>query len=396
MKILIHTAASPYGKSPVGGAETSLRLLAEKFASLGHTVYFVAKGDARSSKVVRKDIIKGVNVITFRKFLNPLKLYAIDKWSIAYCNFYLERILKRENVEIVHTYYNLSLCEPYLDRLRSGSFQFKLIVRIAGMRWLEQIKSNPELQQQYEVLFSEADALNFISEGLLTLFRQGLGTLDMPFSPKHYFVKDIGVSLKSITATSLTKEQETFNCLMVSRFTDYQKRQDILINAMALLPQETPIRLKLIGNGPKMDALNNRIMELGLKEKVVIQPFMPQQELWSEMAQSDLICHACEYEGLSKIIIESMAMAKSVLVSNVLPLNNYIVDGDTGFLVENTPKAWASKLLGLLQDKQELIFVGAKAAAFVKSEFDAEKNIKRYVQEFSELIDLNKTTDSVS
>lgn len=393
MKILIHTAASPYGKSPVGGAETSLRLLAEKLVLHGHSVYFITKGDTRSLNVVRNEKIKGVHIITFHKFLNPLKLYIIDKWSNTYANFYLEKILKRKNIEIVHTYYNLSLCEPYLDRLRNGSYNFKLIVRIAGMRWLEEIKRTPQLQKRYEVLFSEADALNFISEGLLKLFKQGLDTMEMPFCPKSYFVKDIGVPLKNSRVAKPDNEKKTFDCVMVSRLTHYQKRQDILIDAIALLPKNTDIRLKLIGNGPNLNSLHKRIDELDINEIVTIQPFIPQEQLWNEIMQSDLICHACDYEGLSKIIIESMSLGKAVLASDVLPLNNYIVDNENGFLVENSPKAWADKMNDLMQDKQKLVVVGKKAAAFVNSEFNAEKNIETYINEFQKLIKVNTIRD---
>ncbi|WP_404814782.1 glycosyltransferase [Rasiella rasia] len=296
-------------------------------------------------------------------------------------------ILSDKKIDIVYTYYNLSLCKRYLKLKKSPEYNFKLVVRIAGMRWFEQIKVNASLKEVYHHLFETADSLNFISHGLFQLYTDGLKDLEMTINSKHHFIKDIGVALvtdKPIRVIDSTSE--TLNCVMVSRFSRYQKRQDLLVEAISLLAKEIPIHLTLIGEGPNKEKMMNQVKNLGLSERITFLPFLHQEVLWSTVLNQNLLCHACEYEGLSKIIIESMAMGMPVLASDVLPLNSYISNGDNGFLVANSAEAWAQKLKILYKEKAQFKKIGTAASVYIKENYDASINVLDYEKQFEKLM----------
>ncbi len=64
MNILIFSTNSHYLSKPVGGAETSLRLIAEKFADIGENVYYLTGSTSKLPFLKRKEI-NGVHVIFF-------------------------------------------------------------------------------------------------------------------------------------------------------------------------------------------------------------------------------------------------------------------------------------------------------------------------------------------
>ena len=75
-----------------------------------------------------------------------------------------------------------------------------------------------------------------------------------------------------------------------------------------------------------------------------------------------------------------------VLVSDVPPLDAYVIEGETGFRVANTPEAWAAKLVALAADKARLPGVSAGARAFVEARYDVERNIDLYEAQFESLL----------
>ena len=72
------------------------------------------------------------------------------------------------------------------------------------------------------------------------------------------------------------------------------------------------------------------------------------------MRRADLLCHPCEHEGVSKIILEAMMLGLPVLASDVPPLPDYVIEGETGYRVANTPEAWAAKLVEIAAAKDRL------------------------------------------
>jgi glycosyltransferase involved in cell wall biosynthesis len=111
------------------------------------------------------------------------------------------------------------------------------------------------------------------------------------------------------------------------------------------------------------------------------------------LTNADLLCHPCEYEGLSKIIIESMMLGLPVLASDVAPIPDYIDDGSTGFLVGNTPKDWAEKLTFIYNNQDRLNGVSRAAQEFSRSTYDIERNAGNYERNFLRLCGVGRTSE---
>ena len=74
-----------------------------------------------------------------------------------------------------------------------------------------------------------------------------------------------------------------------------------------------------------------------------------------------------------------------VLASDVAPLPDYVIEGETGFRVANTPEAWTERLMAIAGDKSVLPPVSDRARAFIEESYAVERNLELYAERFAAL-----------
>lgn len=384
MNIVFISNESAYTSTSFGGAESSLQLMAEKFSNRGHSVYYVTRAVSVNSKIKQ---INNIKLHVLPRIKGQSKLKVIRLLNDLIMGSYLKKIIKKQKTDIIYCYYESDIITSLLKTI--GTLRYpKIVMRMAGLLWYEQSKKSNDMLQRFNFIFNRIDSANYIHSGLKDLTEIKFTELKMNVKFKDTFNLDIGSSFtykRQIEYSELGNKE--FCVLMATRFSNYQKRQDILVKAISLIDENIKIKIKLIGNGSKREEIQNMIDDLNLNNKVEIVPFMEQHQLWQEMQKSDLLCHACDYEGLGKIIIESMAMGLPVLASKVKPLSDYIEEGVTGFLVDNTPEAWANKIIELIDKRAERIYVSQESIKFIHINYNPDKNIIKYEEKFKEIID---------
>ena len=384
MNILFITNNSPFSTQKHGGAETSLRLLAEKLAEKGNNVHYLSHN--HKSSVVNRVVLHRypgyINYIPFKRFF-PFDYGIRIKNRII--KFYIKKIIRQHNIDIVNVFYDLNTLLCVLEA--RNKYKFKIVMRMAGLHWYEQCLKNNFLIKKYEYAFSQIDSVNFIHDSLVYLVDQKFKELKMSPSFKRLFVCDIGTSSPiGRSRPYITPGKSTFKIIMVSRFSDYQKRHDILIHAVKLASSHIPINLHLIGEGVTKPIYEKLCVDLGIDKLVAFSPFMPRDLLWEHMLNAHLLCHSCNYEGLGKIIIESMALGLPVMASNVSPINNYIVNSETGILVDNDPNLWAKNLIKLYQEQNILSFISKNSCSYIDQVQNPDINIDYYLKEYREIM----------
>lgn len=398
MNILIATQASVFHNQIVGGAETSLKLLGEYLADEGHAVHYLTINLSLHNIDKLEFDNKGVSIKIIQPSLPSrlaLKvLYKITRSKQLY-DFFIYRCFKQaidhlapiHNYDIAHCFYEAGIMDSMIAL--KNKYNFKIVVRIAGLKWVEEIQRKPSHARYYEKIFNHVDGLNFISTGIELLFDKYVNEFGIKLKTKPKITLDIGVSTKALKIqwSRSPSRAEGLHLVMVARFSDYQKRQDLLIDALALLPSDLNLKLTFIGEGVNKDFIQQRVNELGLQDKVVFLPFFNnQKKLWNTLATSDFLVHACEYEGLGKIIIEALAVGLPVLVSDVSPLNRYIKDGFNGFIVENTAEAWAEAISRQYHDRKRLDEISINGQNYVQQKHDPVINVKNYEIFFNSLL----------
>lgn len=388
MNLLVFSPINIQSGKPFGGAETSINLIAEESSKYINVVHLSL--DYTCACLPYKQINKNDKITQVILYLPSYRNRVLKKLSSYLSNIYqrvsLSRLLKKYNIDIVYTSYNVGFLRILIGLKNKGA-SVRVILRMAGMKWYEECKKNTQLKILYNNIFNTVDSINFLSAGSKDDFLLRADKVGLTVQLKNYLIGDIGSSRAvGHTPANLEHQDEFFSLIMASRFSKYQKRQDILVKAISLIDERIPVKLLLFGDGPRKKEISKLITDLDLDSKVQIMPFIKQEKLWEKLENASLLCHATDYEGVSKIIIEAMAIGLPVLASNVPPIPDYIDEGYNGYLVNNTPEDWCHKITQLYYDTKSRLKVSNNSIQYVKNCHNPQKNIKIYISHFNELI----------
>ncbi len=156
-----------------------------------------------------------------------------------------------------------------------------------------------------------------------------------------------------------------------------QKRVDLMLDALPLLPAGSGARLVLLGEGPQRAALERRAARLGLAERVRFEGFQPNP--YPRMARSDLFVLASDYEGLPHALIEAQGLGLPAVATDCRYGPAEIVEPEvTGLLVPTgDARALAGALARLLEDPERRRCLGRAARRRARSLYAAQPVVRR-------------------
>jgi len=128
-----------------------------------------------------------------------------------------------------------------------------------------------------------------------------------------------------------------------------EKSLGTLLEAFALVRNDAPVRLAIVGDGPELEALRRRAGELGIASLVDFHPAT--QDVASHMQAMDIFVLPSLTEALSNALMEAMACGCACIASNVGGNPELIRHDETGLLFEaGNVNALASSLRSLLKN----------------------------------------------
>jgi len=114
------------------------------------------------------------------------------------------------------------------------------------------------------------------------------------------------------------------------------KGQALAIEALQHLPA---CRLVVVGEGPLRDALEQQARRLGVAERVLFRPSMPQHELRYLYAASDLLLLTSQREGWPNVVLEAMACGTPVVATDAGAVREMISDDRVGTVLRGREAA---------------------------------------------------------
>jgi glycosyltransferase involved in cell wall biosynthesis len=122
------------------------------------------------------------------------------------------------------------------------------------------------------------------------------------------------------------------------------------VKSIPLLLRERPdLKFLIIGEGPLFHEIESYLNESGLREKVTLTGWIPNEKIPDFLNEMKIIVVPSYTETLPVIILESMACGTPVIATSVGAIPELVVDGETGFqLKDNSPELIARKCLQVL------------------------------------------------
>lgn len=100
-------------------------------------------------------------------------------------------------------------------------------------------------------------------------------------------------------------------CIVAAGRLSEQKDYPTLLRAVAQARETQPLRLIVLGEGPDRPMLEDMVADLGLRNTVKLQGFVPNPFPW--IARADLLVLSSRWEGLPGVLIQAMCLGTPVV-----------------------------------------------------------------------------------
>jgi len=161
-----------------------------------------------------------------------------------------------------------------------------------------------------------------------------------------------------------------------------QKDIPTLLRAFQIIKQARNSTLLLIvGSGTQEYFLKNLVKVLKIQDNVIFTGSVEHNKIPEYLAGCDVYTISSIFEGTCIAMAEAMASGKPVVAAKFAGAHDLIVNGDTGFMVEQGDyKAFANKVLYLLDNPEVAKTIGEKAAKKAEEIFSNNQNIDKVIK----------------
>ncbi|WP_244470814.1 glycosyltransferase [Microvirga massiliensis] len=175
--------------------------------------------------------------------------------------------------------------------------------------------------------------------------------------------------------------------MTVTRMTR-QKGIPTLLEAAALVHKRRPdVRFLLVG--PRESEGRFAVTQAELDDhKPYVMAIGRRSDVPALLGIADVFAFPSEYpEGVPRVLLEAAAAARPIVTTRMPGCSDVVKDGWNGVLVPpHAPGMLAEKILEMLRNLDAAAVMGARAAEFVKKEFNLEITVSRYAALYQELV----------
>ncbi len=168
--------------------------------------------------------------------------------------------------------------------------------------------------------------------------------------------------------------------LFVGRF-ELQKDPELLLKSFKELLKKKDCRLVMIGGGSLETMIRSFIAEKGLEKKVLILGPTKQTEIAKWMNASDLLVLTSAYEGMPRVVVESLQCGLSAVAFDEGEAKRVIASREAGRVVnQRTPEAFSSAFAEVLDQTPD-----RKACQKSVEPYSAAKILEKLFESYRQL-----------
>lgn len=168
-----------------------------------------------------------------------------------------------------------------------------------------------------------------------------------------------------------------------------KKGVDVLLEALACLPEDLAWRFVHVGGGPLRDSLRRKAGALGIASRIAWRGPLAQRELLEEYRNADVFALASriardgDRDGLPNVLLEAQSQGLPCVATRVSAIGELLREGLDALLVpENDPQALATALAALIASPARRRALGEAGEARVRAHFALERNVDRLAHRF--------------
>lgn len=311
----------------------------------------------------------GIPVISIGDSKSSINTHRLD----TVCR--LRRVLKREQVDVIHT---LHFSGNYFGRLASIGLGLPVIVHIRN------IKSDGKARRVFfnKVLSRFTTMFLAVSKAVVSTIRRDHNVGNIPVEVLYNAVDPVKLDVPAI---DLQKEYGISGKVVVGvgRVVK-QKNFDRLMRAVGIVRNTVPnVSLVILGDGSEMDNLKALRAELGLEDCVVLAGYQPNHKVPGFLRASHLLAMPSDYEGLPVTHVEALFCGLPAVISEHVPSKE--IAGDAALICTTDVEDIAAKMLEVLSNDEKHAAM-KKAALDIAPEFSMQNYLKKLKSVYERIV----------
>lgn len=166
----------------------------------------------------------------------------------------------------------------------------------------------------------------------------------------------------------------------------WQKGFEYLIEAMSEVLKKYPdAKFLIAGEGPLKNRLVAESEKLSVVDRIAFAGF--RSDVKEILASIDVLAMPSLLEGLPLVLLEAMAMAKTIVATRIDGITEVLEDGKTGLLVPaKNSHALADVLIEILKDKKKASLLGRNARKMAEEKFSVERMVRQTESVYEKLL----------
>lgn len=173
------------------------------------------------------------------------------------------------------------------------------------------------------------------------------------------------------------KVKEVLSIITVGALTE---TKDHLKLIRYMLDSGKPFKLTIVGSGPLENKIKSTINAWGVEDRVILAGRMGHETLSNTLLEHDVYIHMSKTEGLSRAILEAMAVGLPVISTRVGFIDGIFVDRKNCMLFDKDDfENFQSSLSCLAGSASLREQIGFEARQLIEDNFDAEKVFTKYL-----------------
>jgi glycosyltransferase involved in cell wall biosynthesis len=165
-------------------------------------------------------------------------------------------------------------------------------------------------------------------------------------------------------------EKDIKRLLFVGQLKEY-KGVDTLLHAVKIIAREykKEVYLTIVGTGPEMDSLKERVGKLGIKRRVMFAGNVSDEALLGYYKSSDIFIlpSKSRREAFGLVLLEAMSAGIPVIASDIPGVREVVKDGGGILAQPEKPRSFADAVLYLIEHRSEYQKIVKKGMAFAKA-----------------------------
>lgn len=332
----------------IGGALIVLLEMLEIFQKLNYQMYVVSSEDG---KFKDRFLEMGIPVI-------------IRPYVVCEMNY---RRFVQEYFQLV--FVNSASCYAYI--------YFFLNVKVKVLWWLHETKA------QLSTVGSSLPDLRLLSPNI-----QAVGvTKDVALGIKELYEIDIPVlhmGIKDQLEPSIEYAKNSKARFFMPASFSYIKGQDILLQAIMLLPKEFQEKAEFIFCGYQLEGQNeygNKIREIAKQcNNVIILGELTKEEVYQKYKEVDCVVAPSRIDATPTTIVEAMMFGKICLCSDTTGISKYMNDCINGFVFKSEDVQELLKRILLIIDSVAELHPIAGAGRKIYEQYFSQKAVKKQLE----------------